>query len=118
MEFNSSWTTYVNIGPTRVGEMVHKNTVVEPDGEDVEMVSNSDSSMESEDRFEEHFSDSPFKSTDDSRITRPFDMHLLRQSLDDGTAVLQYLEGQQVVFVIGKTGTGKSTFIVSRNFLQ
>lgn len=47
----------------------------------------------------------------DKRISRSFDMKLLRQSIVDGSRILELVKGKEVVMVVGKTGTGKSTLM-------
>jgi energy-coupling factor transporter ATP-binding protein EcfA2 len=47
----------------------------------------------------------------ENRISRSFDMKLLRQSIVDGSRILEDVKGKEVVMVLGKTGTGKSTLI-------
>ncbi|KAL3941493.1 MAG: hypothetical protein SGBAC_004162 [Bacillariaceae sp.] len=44
-------------------------------------------------------------------LARPFDIHMLKESIETGSKILDHIEGKNVVLVIGKTGTGKSTFI-------
>ncbi|CAJ1966717.1 unnamed protein product [Cylindrotheca closterium] len=44
-------------------------------------------------------------------LTRPFDINMLKESIETGSKILNDIEGKNVVLVIGKTGTGKSTFI-------
>ncbi|KAL3941494.1 MAG: hypothetical protein SGBAC_004163 [Bacillariaceae sp.] len=44
-------------------------------------------------------------------FSKPFDMNMLKESLETGTKILDEVEGKHVVLVVGKTGTGKSTFI-------
>jgi GTP-binding protein EngB required for normal cell division len=43
--------------------------------------------------------------------SRPFNMKLLRDSIENGGPTLERVRGKDVVLVIGKTGTGKSTLI-------
>ncbi|KAL7557638.1 hypothetical protein ACA910_001243 [Epithemia clementina (nom. ined.)] len=44
-------------------------------------------------------------------IARTFDMHLLRRSISEGLKVLEYVDGKEVVLIVGKTGTGKTTLV-------
>ena len=46
-----------------------------------------------------------------SDMARPFDMDLLQHSIRIGTQALDQVQGRDVVLIIGKTGTGKSTLI-------
>lgn len=46
-----------------------------------------------------------------SILSKPFDMMLLRTSIERGSRALEEVEGRNVVLVVGKTGTGKSTLI-------
>jgi Tfp pilus assembly pilus retraction ATPase PilT len=111
-----------NGGPAQLGEMAHTVLAapIEPDNEEMETCSNNNTIME----YEDNEFNSSVSSNQDVEVlgnqqggiaamTRPFDMHLLRQSIEDGSAALPHLENQEVFLVIGKTGTGKSTFIVS-----
>jgi energy-coupling factor transporter ATP-binding protein EcfA2 len=43
--------------------------------------------------------------------SRPFNMKLLRDSIENGGPTLERVRGKDVVLIIGKTGTGKSTLI-------
>eukprot|EP00977_Amphora_coffeiformis_P020937 scaffold8649_cov185-Amphora_coffeaeformis.AAC.8 len=45
------------------------------------------------------------------KISRKFDLPLLQQSMDKGSAVLKGIKEKDMVLVVGKTGTGKSTLI-------
>eukprot|EP00526_Cylindrotheca_closterium_P021461 CAMPEP_0113652688 /NCGR_PEP_ID=MMETSP0017_2-20120614/28154_1 /TAXON_ID=2856 /ORGANISM="Cylindrotheca closterium" /LENGTH=98 /DNA_ID=CAMNT_0000565581 /DNA_START=210 /DNA_END=502 /DNA_ORIENTATION=+ /assembly_acc=CAM_ASM_000147 len=44
-------------------------------------------------------------------FAKSFDMSMLKESIETGSKILDRVEGKHVVLVIGKTGTGKSTFI-------
>jgi len=44
-------------------------------------------------------------------LSRSFDMKILRDSIENGEDTLKHVVGKDVVLVIGKTGTGKSTLI-------
>ena len=44
-------------------------------------------------------------------LAEPFDMTLLRSSIENGGAVLDKVHNKDVVLVVGKTGVGKSLFI-------
>ena len=46
-----------------------------------------------------------------SDMARPFDMDLLQHSIRVGSQALDQVQGRDVVLIIGKTGTGKSTLI-------
>ncbi|KAL7565546.1 hypothetical protein ACA910_003823 [Epithemia clementina (nom. ined.)] len=48
---------------------------------------------------------------DRALMARPFDVHLLQESIAQGSKILEHLEGKNVVLVVGKTGAGKSTLI-------
>mmetsp|Transcript_10353 Transcript_10353/g.23038 ORF Transcript_10353/g.23038 Transcript_10353/m.23038 type:complete len:1945 (+) Transcript_10353:264-6098(+) len=47
----------------------------------------------------------------DLAISRPFDVHKLRESISEGSKILDDLLGKECVLVVGKTGTGKSSLI-------
>eukprot|EP00980_Cylindrotheca_fusiformis_P014749 scaffold4015_cov84-Cylindrotheca_fusiformis.AAC.1 len=49
--------------------------------------------------------------TFDNSLSKPFDMKLLKQSIENGSKVLDHVTGKNVVLIVGKTGTGKSTLI-------
>ena len=44
-------------------------------------------------------------------MARPFNMHLLQQSISKGSEAFKHLKGKEVVLVVGKTGSGISTLI-------
>ena len=44
-------------------------------------------------------------------ISMPFDMGLLRECIENGLPALEQVSNRDVVLVVGKTGSGKSTFI-------
>ena len=44
-------------------------------------------------------------------VSSAFDMKLLRASIQNGEPILEHIAGKDVVLVVGKTGTGKSTLI-------
>ena len=44
-------------------------------------------------------------------ISRQFDVNLVVKSIERGEPVLEQVRGKDVVLVVGKTGTGKSTLI-------
>jgi uncharacterized protein YegL/GTP-binding protein EngB required for normal cell division len=44
-------------------------------------------------------------------LVTPFNMTLLKQSIQNGSDALKCVHGRDVVLVVGKTGTGKSTLI-------
>ena len=44
-------------------------------------------------------------------IAKSFDMDLLRDSIQKGEESLRHIDGKNVILVVGKTGTGKSTLI-------
>lgn len=44
-------------------------------------------------------------------LSTPFDMELLRSCIEHGRPVLEKVQGEDVVIVLGKTGVGKSLFI-------
>lgn len=80
--------------------------------EDEEMVSvrtGGSSVMEFEDDIEEDHA--VLVDYQNHKISRKFDLQLLQQSIDDGAAVLEGIQYKDVVLVVGKTGTGKSTLI-------
>jgi energy-coupling factor transporter ATP-binding protein EcfA2 len=49
--------------------------------------------------------------TDAMRFTAPFNMQLLKRSIENGRSTLDQVTGKDVVLVLGKTGTGKTTFV-------
>eukprot|EP00980_Cylindrotheca_fusiformis_P025927 scaffold14918_cov77-Cylindrotheca_fusiformis.AAC.1 len=49
--------------------------------------------------------------TVDNSLSKPFDMKLLKQSIENGSKVFDHVTGKNVVLIVGKTGTGKSTLI-------
>jgi len=71
--------------------------IVPENGEDSSISDYSFGSSESEDSFED--------------LATPFNIKLLKESIETGSKVLDHIDGKNVVLVVGKTGTGKSTFI-------
>lgn len=69
-------------------------------------------SMSATDDFDFSSDDSDNESLDfDNSLSKPFDMELLQQSIETGSKVFDDVTDKNVVLVIGKTGTGKSTLI-------
>jgi len=109
-----------NPSPTGVHEweMIVGNT---DDNDDISMASNTSNasmststsaSMSSKSEYD--FSESDIeeeKSVDGVNLSRPFDMKILRDSIENGEHTLEHVAGKDVVLIIGKTGTGKSTLI-------
>lgn len=66
-------------------------------------------------------SDEPQSQSPDTAMEKPFDMDLLRDTIEMGELALDGVRGKDVVLVVGKTGVGKSTLIhgiAGRSFKQ
>mmetsp|Transcript_36362 Transcript_36362/g.88075 ORF Transcript_36362/g.88075 Transcript_36362/m.88075 type:complete len:2533 (-) Transcript_36362:94-7692(-) len=78
--------------------------MVGAEDESVEEMSTSEYSFGSEEG-EESFMDLG------NSFQRPFDINMLKESIEAGSKILEHVTNKNVVLVIGKTGAGKSTFI-------
>ena len=82
------------------------------DGTDATTESHDGSDSElSQDAFDFASDKDASEESDRFELAHSFNMQLLRSSISNGSEALKHLKGKDVVLVVGKTGSGKSTVV-------